>query len=74
MSLEWARARALENAARLEVTAEARSRAQVVQHPIGSLLCWRPRPDAPPSARVSLLGESAPLGGARGALASGRRE
>jgi|HubBroStandDraft_2_1064218.scaffolds.fasta_scaffold207350_2 hypothetical protein len=37
MSLEWARARARENEARLRVPLENEGRAQVVQHPIGPL-------------------------------------
>ncbi len=42
MSLEWARARALQNAARLASDAERQARSKVVQRPIGPLLSWRP--------------------------------
>jgi hypothetical protein len=42
MSLEWARARARANAARLALEAELEARSKVVQHPIGPLLSWRP--------------------------------
>jgi hypothetical protein len=42
MSLEWARARARENAARLASQAELQAHSQVVQRPLGPLLSWRP--------------------------------
>jgi hypothetical protein len=47
MSLEWARARARENAARLTAAAEADGRVTLVQQRIGPLLCWRPNRGQP---------------------------
>jgi glutamate/tyrosine decarboxylase-like PLP-dependent enzyme len=66
MSLEWARARALANAARLAASAAAQGHGEVAGQPIGPVLCWRPRAGADPeetrSVKLSVLGEAAPVG------------